>query len=286
MKTLYELIGALPEDDADELRAAFRRAVKARHPDFNPDDPEAPREFRRIVRANAILSDPRQREAYDRLLENARRQQRQRSKRGMLLAGARRLGVDAMVSAVASVVFIGGYLLLKPAERLPPAAAKTEMSRFEAAPPVAVQTTDLSSLDRAKPQAGTAGEKITDAQAAYVVAAMNHDREATDPREPIELASLAPEATVELASPLNDTAPKDENYFRRRGATAYHDGDFARALANFDLAIQQNKTCSDCYVDRGIVLHRMGDLKGAFADVNEARRLDALNRTHSDAPVH
>jgi hypothetical protein len=51
------------------------------------------------------------------------------------------------------------------------------------------------------------------------------------------------------------------------------------------LAIQQDPTCSDCYVDRGIVFHRMGDLKRAFSDVAEAKRIDALNRnrTLSDA---
>ena len=41
MKTLYDLLGALPDDDADELRAAFRKAAKANHPDNNPDNPEA-----------------------------------------------------------------------------------------------------------------------------------------------------------------------------------------------------------------------------------------------------
>ena len=68
MKTLYDLLGALPDDDAEDLRIAFRKAVKANHPDVNPDNPEASHEFRRIIRANAILSDGRQREAYDRLL--------------------------------------------------------------------------------------------------------------------------------------------------------------------------------------------------------------------------
>ena len=67
MKTLYDLLGALPDDDADELRAAFRKAAKANHPDNNPDNPEAAEKFRKIVRAHAILSDGQQRAAYDRL---------------------------------------------------------------------------------------------------------------------------------------------------------------------------------------------------------------------------
>ena len=61
MKTLYDLLDSLPDDDADGLRAAFRKAAKANHPDFNPGNAEASERFRRIVRANAILSDGQQR---------------------------------------------------------------------------------------------------------------------------------------------------------------------------------------------------------------------------------
>jgi hypothetical protein len=61
METLYDLLGALPNDDADDLRTAFRRAVKRAHPDVNPDDPDAGLKFRRIVRANEILGDAEQR---------------------------------------------------------------------------------------------------------------------------------------------------------------------------------------------------------------------------------
>ena len=41
MDTLYDLLGALPRDDAEELRVAFRHAVKGTHPDLHPGDPEA-----------------------------------------------------------------------------------------------------------------------------------------------------------------------------------------------------------------------------------------------------
>ena len=88
MKTLYDLLGALPDDDADQLRAAFRRAAKANHPDNNPDNPEAAERFRKIVRANAILSDGQQRVAYDRLLETARRQQSPKPRRSTPPAGS------------------------------------------------------------------------------------------------------------------------------------------------------------------------------------------------------
>ena len=72
MKTLYDLLGALPHDDAEGLKTAFRRAVKGVHPDIRPGDPDAALKFRQIVRANEILTDAEQRAAYDHLLELAR----------------------------------------------------------------------------------------------------------------------------------------------------------------------------------------------------------------------
>jgi curved DNA-binding protein CbpA len=80
METLYDLLGALPNDDAESLRAAFRRAVKRAHPDVNPGDPDAGLKFRRIVRANEILGDVEQRAAYDHLLEVTRIEQEHAAK--------------------------------------------------------------------------------------------------------------------------------------------------------------------------------------------------------------
>ena len=114
MKILYDLLEALPDDDAEGLRAAFRKAAKANHPDFNPGNPEASEQFRRIVRANAILSDEQQREAYDRLLEIACRQQSPKPKRFSFTV--RRLAADAIMSAAVAVVLIGGYLVFKPVD--------------------------------------------------------------------------------------------------------------------------------------------------------------------------
>ena len=277
MKTLYDIIGALPEDDAEDLRVAFRKAVKANHPDLNPDNPEAALTFRRIVRANAILSDERQREAYDRLLEAARRQRRA-PKRSAFSAGIRRLGIDAMASAVASVAFIAGYLLLKPVDRLPLASAQvTEISRSEPRQIAAARSTELSSQERTDP-----GDKLEGVGA---------DANPQDLNGPTRVASVSSAVTMGRApaasdvSPAGEPGPKDVKYYRERGGSAYRSGDLYIALANFDLAIQQDPACSDCYLDRGIVLYRMGDLKGAFSDVAEAKRIDALNRnkTRSEA---
>src|SRR5262249_13878319 len=69
----YDLLGALPDDDAEALRVAFRRAAKATHPDINPDNPDAALRFRQMVRAHHILNDAEQRATYDQLLAIATR---------------------------------------------------------------------------------------------------------------------------------------------------------------------------------------------------------------------
>ena len=97
MDTLYDLLGALPRDDAEELRVAFRRAVKGVHPDLNPGDPDAGEKFRELVRANEILSDQDQRAAYDHLLVIARKEQKQQATATVKLGG-RTDGGDILTS--------------------------------------------------------------------------------------------------------------------------------------------------------------------------------------------
>lgn len=280
MTTLYDLLGALPDDDADGLRAAFRKAAKANHPDVNPGSPEAAARFRRIVRANAILRDGQQRAAYDRLLEVARRQQNQAPKHSSLSGTIRRLAADAIASAAVSAVLVGGYLLFRPVDGLPFASA---------------QVTDMSSMSRREPTQVPAATEIFDAdgrtgqhdQRAVAGADIKFDvnlRNVVAPTEPdgiapVTSAGIAPAS--EHGSPARDVGTKDAKYYRERGILAYRSGDLVIALANFDLAIDMDPGLSDSYINRGIVLRRMGDLKRALSDVAEAKRIDDLNRKKS-----
>jgi curved DNA-binding protein CbpA len=141
METLYDLLGALPNDDADDLRAAFRRAAKRAHPDLNPGDPDSGLKFRQIVRASEILSDVDQRAAYDRLLQAARVEQEQAAKpavadRALKLA----FGITAL--AAMSIVAVGGHALFlrPPTNALTPATSSVDAVR-EPAVTVATQTT-------------------------------------------------------------------------------------------------------------------------------------------------
>ena len=277
MATLYDLLGALPDDDADGLRAAFRRAAKASHPDVNPGDPVAAERFRRIVRANAILSDGQQREAYDRLLEVARRQQSLKPKRSNFSDTLRRLSVDAIASAAVSAVLVGGYLLFKPVDGRSIASAQvTDMSRPEPAQaPTATEISDAHSRTGQHDQLAVVG------------AGMKFDANLRDVEAPTKPDGIAPAATTgiasasEHASPTRDVVTKDAKYYRERGILAYRNGDLVIALANFDLAIDMDPSLSDSYINRGIVFRRLGDLKRALADVAEAKRIDDLNRSKS-----
>ena len=124
MMTLYELLGALPSDDADDVRAAFRKAAKAAHPDTHPDDPNAALRLRQVMRAHAILSDPQQRAAYDRLMALA--VQPPRRKRNTVSRAIRKLAFDVIAVASLSAMSIGTYLLIQ------------ELSQGTALPPQAV----------------------------------------------------------------------------------------------------------------------------------------------------
>jgi curved DNA-binding protein CbpA len=262
MTTLYDLLGALPNDDADGLRAAFRRAAKESHPDVNPGNPDAAERFRRIVRANAILSDEQQRAAYDRLLEVARRQQGRKPKRSNS-GTIRRLAADAIASAAVSVLLIGGYLLFRPVDRLPIASA---------------QVTEISDAH---------GRTAQHDQLAVAGADMKFDGNLRDAEGPAKPDGIAPATTTGIAAasahaaPARDVATKDAKYYRERGILAYRSGDLYIALANFDLAIEMDPGLSDSYINRGIVFHRLGDLKRAFSDVAEAKRIDDLKRSKS-----
>ena len=75
---------------------------------------------------------------------------------------------------------------------------------------------------------------------------------------------------------ISEAGVKNAKYYRQRGSLAYRSGDLPLALIDFDLAIELDPNFSDAYIDRAIVFRRLGDLKRAFADVAQAKRIDDL----------
>jgi hypothetical protein len=122
MGTLYDLLGALPSDDAEGLRTAFRKAAKATHPDTNPDNPDAALRFRELVRAYDILTDADQRTTYDQLLAIAL-QPPPATKAVRTYEVIGKVASNTMAATVISAVLVGGYVLFGLFSK-PPGAAE------------------------------------------------------------------------------------------------------------------------------------------------------------------
>ena len=137
MRTLYDLLGAHPDDDAEKLRDAFRKAAKANHPDLHAGDQDAPVRFRQVVEAYDVLRNVEQRAAYDRLLALEREQRAAYDRQLALEREQRRLKskrttsyfmynvvFDAVAVAGLASVLAGGYTLFTHHSKAPVEAVK------------------------------------------------------------------------------------------------------------------------------------------------------------------
>jgi tetratricopeptide (TPR) repeat protein len=274
MRTLYDFLGALPNDDAESLRAAFRRAAKDAHPDLNPGDPDAALRFRQLVRANEILSDEGQRAVYDRLLDLARLEQ-QAMPKGDTTAAICRI-TDSVAYGVifltgALVVFVGGYVLFGLANAVPRAPTHmTEVFGYEPPQAIAVTTGLSHTRDR------TDGHNVL--EGAVAPAKLDEDpedlKQAAAQNADAAAVQSAVSATENAHVPrVRDFGINDAKHYRERGISAYRTGDLHLALVDFDLAIQYDPASPDTYIDRAIVFYRLGDRQRAFADITQAKRI-------------
>jgi curved DNA-binding protein CbpA len=233
--TLYEWLEALPEDDADGLRAAFRRAVKAHHPDNNPGDPDAAHRFRRIVRAHAILSDDQQRATYDACLAQAQQQRVQNSNRNIFLE-LRRLAPDLVSSVAVACMSIGAFLLIEKVSTMRIAPAQVQR--------ISVPASALAAAMPAQPSA-TVGRAVEHNKLDHVPVA--NEPAAPDVAEQIA-APAAASADNTGVDPATSDVVKDARYYRDRGGLAYRNGDLPLALVDFDLAINLDPNSAEAYM--------------------------------------
>lgn len=267
MGTLYDLLGALPHDDAEGLRTAFRRAVRGAHPDLRPDDPDAALKFREIVRANEILGDVEQRAAYDHLLGLARLEQDSQSKYAVF-ARVHRLASGVIAFAGVSILTVGGYLLFM------------HMSAASVAP--------LDNVDvalHAPPEIAAVSLAVPPA-AADNSASSTKPESASMPGEAIAPSAAMPQSNAERVPPANvgpapDLAASEARSLRARGMSAYRHGDLNGAIADLDQALQRDPKFLPAYIDRGIIFYRMRKFGRAFADVAPAKRIEKASRSKS-----
>lgn len=70
MVNYYQILKISPNATSVEIKSAYRRLARKKHPDVNENSEESAREFAQIAKAYKILIDPQERAAYDkRLLE-------------------------------------------------------------------------------------------------------------------------------------------------------------------------------------------------------------------------
>ncbi|RYU91189.1 J domain-containing protein [Mucilaginibacter terrigena] len=85
----YKILGVNKGASEKEIKSAYRKLARKHHPDLNPNNPEAEKQFKLANEANEVLSDPEKRKKYDKYGENwqhseayeqqARQQSQQRS---------------------------------------------------------------------------------------------------------------------------------------------------------------------------------------------------------------
>ncbi|NOJ41237.1 J domain-containing protein [Bradyrhizobium australiense] len=150
MGTLYDLLGALPSDDAEELRKAFRKAAKSTHPDVNPDNPDAALRFRELVRAYDILTDAEQRATYDELLAIALQPPATNAIR--TYETVRKVASNTMAATVISAVLVGGYTVFGLFSKPPGAAEMLADRTASGAQEVAAAQPDAPAQDEVRIQ--------------------------------------------------------------------------------------------------------------------------------------
>src|SRR5690349_1079747 len=69
-KDYYQILGVPRTASQAEIKKAFRKLAQKHHPDRNPGDKAAEQRFKDVNEANAVLSDPEKRTAYDTLGAN------------------------------------------------------------------------------------------------------------------------------------------------------------------------------------------------------------------------
>ncbi|WP_065752608.1 J domain-containing protein [Bradyrhizobium paxllaeri] len=248
MGTLYDLLGALPSDDAEGLRTAFRKAAKATHPDINPDNPDAAQRFRELVRAYDILNDTEQRATYDELLAIAL-QPPPETKTTHTYERLHKLASNTMAASVISAVLVGGYVLFGLFSP-PPGAAELLTDRTTGrAQEVLALLPDTPMQDEAHAPRGRevppGGEVSTGT---------------------VTLASAAPAAKEVGAAPIGRFGPMP-------------------AFAMYNLGIQYSPRFGAAYLDRGFVLYRVDDFDRPSADIAAARRAADLRRSKIATPA-
>ena len=63
-RNYYQILDISKDASVDEIKKAYRKLSREKHPDKNPDNPQAVNEFIQITKAYTILTDEKARENF------------------------------------------------------------------------------------------------------------------------------------------------------------------------------------------------------------------------------
>jgi hypothetical protein len=155
-----------------------------------------------------------------------------------------------------------------------PAAAEESADGVDVSPP---SPTDVSARDTSEGAEGSLPSPVASSS--------------TVPFEDAAPArSIAPTATTKVTAAIHSDgltsslSVNDARFYREQGVAAYHNGDVALAIADFNLAIRLDPNFKDAYIDRGIAFYRIRKFNRAFADVAHATRIENSRRIATPPP--
>jgi hypothetical protein len=280
MDTLYDMLGALPQDDAEGLRTAFRKAVKGAHPDLRPNDPDAAIRFRQIVRANDILLDKDQRAVYDHLLVLAQ-QEKDPSAAHPIAARIHRIASGVLAFASVSVVTVGGYLLfmhMSVALVAPTgsyAASHAATSAYDLTTRLTASIAAVSPTDTPDPAAVSAfiAARTESPGAASVVNAMA--------MAPADAESVSPQSVSLPSAAVADPPADHANISHLPEISVISNGDAGTTAIDAAQVTQLDTKFTAPYVDRGLLFFRDKSDDHGFPDLTSLKRAEKPGRTKS-----
>jgi len=284
MDTLYDLLGALPHDDAEGLRTAFRKAVKGAHPDLRPGDPDAAIRFRQIVRANDILLDKDQRAVYDHLLVLAQ-QEKDPAAAHPIAARVHKIASGVLAFASVSVVTVGGYLLFMHMSVALVAPNGLATASLAASHPV-VTTADLTTRLTASIAAVSPTDTPDPAAVSAFIAART---EGTGAGSVVNAMAMAP-AEAEVAFPPTaaaaDPAVDHVTLSHARELFGIGNGEAGATVVVAEQLTQLDTKFTAPYVDRGLLFFRDKSDDRAFPDLTPLKRAEKPGRPKSLAAAN
>jgi Tfp pilus assembly protein PilF len=296
--TLYDMLGVRPDADDETLKKAFRKAVKATHPDLHVGDAEALLRFRQIVIARDILRDTKQRAVYNRLLEREWERLRRRSKWKRVII------FEAIAVAVLAVVLVKRYTPLVPVpaievvkEDMATAGAPAKVDfdnavgQIEIAPAHPAAQNNTTGRDEPlekhegaevhnraiEPSITSPATNSGDANMAIAVAAVKIDADIDNAVGQIEIAPAHPAAqnnTTGRDEPLEHEGAEVPNRAIEPSTTAPATNGDIQVIADQGPALSLPSNNAQFYRERGMALYRSGDFARAVVNFDEAIRLD------------